>query len=214
MGILKRINRAIRGNLNELIDKMTDPAKEVDLLIVQMQDGLREAKAEVISASAQAKQAERRVTELDADVARWQSRAEQAVRAGDDELARKALQQKRVVEQDRARAKDAELKQLSYVEELKEALRALDARLTDAQLRQETIKQRARATKQGGGKLAGGKAFEQFDQLEGRLNAMEEAAELVQGSEGREAELDARFARMERENPQVDDELAELKRRL
>ena len=55
MGILSRINRVIKSNVNELVDKMSDPAKEIDLLIVDMEKGLKEAREEVISASASAK---------------------------------------------------------------------------------------------------------------------------------------------------------------
>jgi phage shock protein A len=216
MGILGRINKVVKGNLNELIDKMSDPAKEVDLLIFEMREGLREAKAEVVTASAEAKRAERRVLELEEEVERWQQRAEQAVRLGDDDLARRALQQKAVVQRDHGEARTAQLAQWSYVEELKQSLKELDKRLEDAQRRKETIKQRARAAREGEGTgLAGGRAFADFERLEARIAGAEEAADVIEQSEGRSAAaLDAEFSKLERENPPVDDELAELKRRM
>ena len=53
MAILGRINRAIQSNLNDLLDSMSDPGKEVDLLIYDMEQGLKEAKQEVIAATAE-----------------------------------------------------------------------------------------------------------------------------------------------------------------
>lgn len=225
MGILGRIDRLVRGNINELIDKMTDPAKEVELLIVEMQDGLRQAKAELISATAEAKQCEQRISELAQEVERWERRAEQAVGAGEDELARRALRQKLTLEQDQARTKRLVLEQWTRVDELKRSLKLLEAKLEDARLGKETLKHRARAAKKGGGALGAGGAFEQFEQLESRVAAMEEASELTAGRDAGDAELDAQFARLERETggrtgaaaealDPVDDELAELKRRV
>jgi phage shock protein A len=55
MGILGRINTVIKSNLNDLLDKMTDPAKEIDLLVIDMEKNLKQAKEEVISCTATAK---------------------------------------------------------------------------------------------------------------------------------------------------------------
>ena len=46
------------------------------------------------------------------------------------------------------------------------------------------------------------------------IEGEEEAHQVAASSEQRDAELEARFARLADENPQVDDELAELKRRM
>lgn len=215
MGILGRINRVIQSNLNELLDSMADPGKEVDLLIFDMEQGLKEARQEVVAATAEVKQVERRVEELDGSIVNWQARAEQAVRASDDTLAREALQKKASVQRERALADKARLKQIGYVMELKESLKALDTRLKDVKLRKESLKQRARAVKGGGeSPLSGGRAFAEFDRLEARIEGEEEAQQLAASSQQRDAELEARFARLADENPQVDDELAELKRRM
>lgn len=215
MGILGRINRVIKSNVNEVLDKMSDPAKEVDLLIIEMEGGLKEAKAEVISSTAAAKRLEMRVGEVQREVDRWQQRAEQAVRGGDDELAREAL--KRKVEHDREleTAQRNVAEQRGYVDELKASLKALEARLEDVKLRKGSIKQRARAAKDGEQPLAGSKAFSKFDELERRIEAQEEMQEITSSMEGREAATEAKFARLERQgNPEVEDELEELKRRM
>ncbi|MBW2733323.1 MAG: PspA/IM30 family protein [Deltaproteobacteria bacterium] len=186
MGILGRINRVIKGNINEVLDKMSDPAKEVDLLISEMADGLKQAKEEVIGATASAKRNEMHAADRLREVERWQGRAEQAVQSGDDQLAREALGRKMTCDRELELANRAVAEQRGYVDELKTSLKALEARLQDVKLRKESIKQRARAAKDGEQPLKGG-----------------------------EAATEAKFARLEREkNPEVEDELSELKRRI
>ena len=217
MGIFSRLNRVIKSNVNELIDKMSDPAKEVDQLIVEMEDGLKEAKSEVLAAAAEAKKAEQRCRGIEEELTKWQSRAEQAVQAGDDSLARAALQQRMAKEGELRQAEQATQQQRARVTELKTSLKALDSKLKDVRLRKETIKQRARAAKDGGSTgLAGGKAFDRFAQLESKIEAMEEVADLNISGDDRESATEAKFAQLERKHgdPEVEDELALLKRKL
>lgn len=214
MGILGRIDRLVRGNLTELIDRMIDPAKEVELLITEMQDGMREAKKALVGASAEAKQCEQRASELREEIERWQRRAEQALQRDDEGLAREALRQRHILEQEQTRMHQLYSEQKGHMEQLKRSLKSLEARLGEANLRKGTLKQRARAAKKGHQTLAGGEAFERFDRLESEVAVLEQVSDLTASDGVRDAELEARFAQMERENPQVEDELAELKRRL
>ncbi|PID38659.1 MAG: hypothetical protein CSA65_03265 [Proteobacteria bacterium] len=218
MGILGRINRVIKSNMNELLDKMTDPAKEVEYLIVEMEQGLQQAKEEVVSATADSKRAEKHVGECGREAERWQQRAEQAVRAGDDALAREALARKMTADQDLEQARTLAAQQASYVDELKSSLKQLEARLKDVQARKETLKQRAKAAKQGhAGGLSGGEAFSKFDALEGRIEAMEEMQEITASMDGRDAATEARFRALEGDadrNPKIEDELAALKAKM
>ncbi|MCK5799518.1 MAG: PspA/IM30 family protein [Deltaproteobacteria bacterium] len=216
MGILGRINRVIKSNVNELVDKMTDPAREIDLLIVEMEQGFRQAKEEVVTATADAKRAEMHAEECVLAADRWQDRAEAAVRGGDDELAREALTQKMQADRDLEVARRAAAEQRTYVEELKNSLKQLDVRLKDVKMRKETFKQRARAGKQGNsGGLSGTEAFERFDALEGRMEAAEELQEVTASVAEREAVTDAKIRAIARNarDPKIEDALAALKAR-
>lgn len=216
MSILGRINRVIKSNVNELMDKMTDPAKEVELLIIEMEQGLKQAREEVVKATADAKRAEMKADELGREAERWQQRAEAAVRAGDDDLARQALVQKLEADRSLEEGQRVVAQQRAYVDELKDSLKQLDVRLRDVKLRKESIKQRARAAKDGRSGLAGGEAFSRFDQLEGRIEAMEEMQEINADLDQRSAATEAKFARLEgsSRNPKIDDDLAALKRKV
>jgi phage shock protein A len=216
MGILNRINTVIKSNVNDLLDKMSDPAKEIDLLIIDMEKDVKKAKEEVISISAQAKRMAMRCNDLSGECETWLKRAEQAVRAGDDGLAREALKEKQAKDQELELAEKNHQEQLQYTEQLKQSLKALEARLKDVKMRKESIKERARAAKEGRTGLSGGKAFKDFDRLEDRIEAMETEVSLTDSLDGRDAATAAKFARLEEEakDPKVEDALAELKRKV
>ena len=46
MGIFDRVSKLIKSNTNSAIDKMQDTSKEVEQLVVEMEDQLRKARLE------------------------------------------------------------------------------------------------------------------------------------------------------------------------
>src|ERR1051326_924588 len=110
MGIFDRMGKVISSNVNALLDKAEDPKKSLDLIVDDMKDQIREAKKELVVGGAAEKVLPKKVENLDAEVEKWERRAELALKAEDEKLAREALvQKKRVVgERDRAEAMRAE----------------------------------------------------------------------------------------------------------
>ena len=53
MGILGRLSTMIKSNVNDLIDSMQDPAKEIDQMVRDMEDSAREARSEVATCMAE-----------------------------------------------------------------------------------------------------------------------------------------------------------------
>jgi phage shock protein A len=216
MGIIDRINRVIKSNMNDLLDKMTDPAKEIELLVVEMEESLKKAKEEVISVTASAKQAATHRDEVRAKVDLWQHRAEQAVRASDDNLAREALRQRATVEEELRGAESALAELEANSTALKSSLHELELKLRDFKSRKETLKLQAKASKEGGPAVKGGKAFEDFQRMEDRVETIAAEAELTESLDGKGPALEAKFARLEKTSgdPKVEDALAELKRKM
>ena len=107
----------------------------------------------------------------------WGSRAERALGAGDEALARQALVRKGEIQTERAEAQRAADEQSRYVTELTQALKDLDARVQQVKLRKETLKTELRMQEsrdQGGGTP---EAFARFDRLSTDVDVKE--AELV-----------------------------------
>src|SRR5688572_25945103 len=103
MGILSRMSSMIKSNLNDLISKMEDPAKQVDQLVEEMTEQSKLARQEVVAALTAEKRLAAKREELARELALWEDRAMKAVRAGDDGLAREALVRKNRVAQERER---------------------------------------------------------------------------------------------------------------
>ena len=110
MGIFDRMGKVISSNVNALLDKAEDPKKSVDLIVEEMKDQIRAAKKELVEAVAAEKVLRKKVDDLDAEVQKWERRAELALKAEDEALARDALVQKKriVADRDRAEALRAE----------------------------------------------------------------------------------------------------------
>ena len=84
MGIFSRIGKKAEGAL----DKAIDPAKEVDMAILELEQQRQAALQELISYKATAKQLDADIERFTAKATEWERRAVVAVKAGDDEAAR------------------------------------------------------------------------------------------------------------------------------
>jgi phage shock protein A len=216
MGILDRLSTMVKSNVNDLIDKMQDPGKELDQLVLDMEDSARQARAEVAACMADEKRLGKQIEELRAEAKTWEDHAARAVQAGDDALAREALHRKAQKDADRLEAEKAAAEQKAQVDNLMAGLRALDLRLKDVKLRQGTLRERARAAKGQSPVSTGTAAFSDFDRMSSKIDALEAEAGLTDELRGTTPERMAAERKLEQlsETKSIDDALAELKKKL
>jgi phage shock protein A len=239
MGIFDRMGKVISSNVNALLDKAEDPKKSLDLIVEEMKDQIRAAKKELVDAVAAEKVLRKKVDELDAETEKWERRAELALKADDEKLAREALvQKKRVIgERDRAEAMRAE--QRSTVLNMKSELDRMEAKLDELQAKKGTLAAQLKQAKAGGGVESlgakpGGGAFAEFRRMEEQIedqvahvSAAREVDDALQGGGLSAAELEAKFAQLEGRaagvggkgegkpgGSAIDDELAALKKKI
>ena len=216
MGILGRLSTLIKSNVNDAIDGMQDPAKELDQMVRDMEDSARQARTEVATCMGEEKRLQKRVESLDGEIKTWTDRAETAVRAGDDALAKEALRRRGEKEAEQAETKKSLQEQGVYVDQLTTALKALEARVKDVKLRQGTLREKARAAK-GVSPLSGKtSAFDDFERMSSKIDSVEAEAGLADELEGRSAEsvaAERKLKELEAGNS-VDDALAALKKKL
>jgi phage shock protein A len=217
MGIIDRISTLLKSNLNSAIDKMTDPGKQIDQLVIEMEDQARKARGEVQQALALEKRTRQKLTALEKSATEWQDRAERALKAGDENLAREALKRKLDVDGEYAETKSALDEQVGHADALTQALKALDQRINEVKLRKETLKAQARAQKsrdQGGSGKP--EAFERFDQLVTGVEVKEAEVELddelakASHTDAKSVEMERRFAELSKDKD-IEDRLAALK---
>lgn len=214
MGILDRVSTLLRANVNDMIDRAEDPEKVVKQLIADMNNQLIQVKTQVAAAIADEKQLQQRYQDNLAKSTDWQQRAEMAVEKGQDEMAREALQRRNAFQQTADGFKEQYEQQASQVETLKEALRELEAKIQDAQTKEQLLiarSRRAKAETQIRSTLSGldqSSALASFERIVEKVNQQEARAAAM-------AELDTdtmehRFQLMEQES-EVDRQLAALK---
>ncbi|MRG92368.1 PspA/IM30 family protein [Polyangium spumosum] len=236
MGIFDRMGKVISSNVNALLDKAEDPKKSVDLIIEEMKEQIRAARKELVEAVAAEKVLRKKVDEIDAETQKWERRAELALKAGDESLAREALVQKKriIAERDRAEALRAE--QRAAALNMKKELERMEQKQQELEARKGTIATQLQQAKAGGGAegLGGrgtGGAFAEFrrmeDKIEGKVAEVAAARELddaLRSGGMSDMELESKFAQLEGggtiskdgkpSNPEIDDELAALKKKI
>jgi phage shock protein A len=216
MGILGRLSTLIKSNVNDVIDSMQDPAKEIDQMVRDMEDSARQARSEVAQCMASEKRLAKQVEQLAGEVASWEDRAVKAVQAGDDALAKEALKRKAEKEAERLEAEKGLTDQKAYVDQLTAGLKALDARVKEVKLRQGSLREKARANKRGSTLSNKTSAFDDFDRMSSKIDAVEAEAGLAEELSGETPEQAqaARKLREMSEDKSMDDALAELKKKL
>lgn len=186
-------------------------------MVRDMEDSAREARSEVARCMAEEKRLKRRLETLEEEAKGWEDKAAAAVRAGDDALAKEALRRKGDSEAERAETARSLQEQSVYVDQLAAGLKALEARVKDVKLRQGTLRERARAAKRGTGVGAvKSAAFDDFERMSSKIDAVEAEAGLADELEGRtaaSAEADRKLKELS-EKGNLDDALAELKKKL
>lgn len=233
MGIFDRMGRVISSNINSLLDKAEDPEKSLDLTITEMSDSLRSAKKEIVEALATQKRLGKKVDDLDVDVQKWERRAELALKSDDETLAREAIKHKKriIAERDRAEAQRAE--QRGIVLNMKREMERMENKLEEMKSRRGSIASEMRRAKKGDPLQTsgpGGKAFDEFRRMEGKIDharaegeaMMEVDAALNDGLS--DVELEAKFAQLEGHGyaadagkpgvDPIDDEIARLKKKI
>jgi phage shock protein A len=214
MGILDRVSTLLRANINDMIDRAEDPEKVVKQLIADMNNQLVQVKTQVAASIADEKQLYQRYMDSQTRAADWQQRAELAVERGQDELAREALTRRNSYQQTADGFKSQYDQQAASVEQLKDALHQLEAKIQDAQTKEQLLiarSRRAKAETQIRSTLSGldqSSALASFQRIEEKVSQQEARAAALGELESDTTE--ARFQLMEQES-EVDRQLAALK---
>jgi phage shock protein A len=218
MGILDRLIRVIRANLNSLIGQAEDPEKILEQTVIDMQDDLIQLRQAVAQAIATQKRTERQASQSETNAEEWYRRAQLALQKGDENLAREALTRRKSF-QDTADALKAQIDQQSgVVAKLKENMRTLEGKLSEAKTKKDMYIARARSAQASQrlnemlGNVGTRDAMAAFERMEEKVLQMEAQSEAVaELNEG--SDLDKRFKALESGN-NVDAELAAMKSQL
>ncbi len=214
MALLERVSTLIRANLNDMIDKAEDPEKMIKQVILDMQNQLLQVKTQVAIAIADQHLLDKKRKENEDATGEWRRKAEMAVDKKQDDLARAALE--RSISYDELAKSFAQQvgDQKLEVDNLKNALNKLEAKLAEAQNKSDLLiaqHRRARALDKASDARAAmgdGSKAAAYDRMKRKVAHDEAVAqaktEMITDS------IDDRFAAMEKEDA-IDKLLAEIK---
>ena len=214
MGIFTRFKDIIASNMNAMLDNAEDPEKLIKLMIREMEDTLIEIKSSCASTIAEQKKVERLFDGMVEKENFWVKKAKLAVEKGKDNLARQALQQKRIYAQ-KAEAIEEEVIELgSIVDQYRNDIEELENKLKSAREKQRLLVQRhirAKSKKNVQEEIRRADSIEimqKFETLENHIERMEAEADLV--NYGRPATLEDEFDALEADDD-IEAELDKLK---
>jgi phage shock protein A len=217
MGIFGRMKRAVKSKANAAVDRMIDPAKELDMAILELEEQQKQAIKDLLSYKASAKAMEKDMEVLEQKAKLWEQRAMAAVKKGDDELARQCLKERKQALTDLAKVKADRDEAAGYAIELNRSRKRVDTQLQVLKLKKGTMATQIAAARSGTGNAFGfsNEVFERMDKAEERIDSEAIQAEVDAAMEGEESgsDLEAKLlaAGVDPASGSADDELARLK---
>lgn len=214
-GAFSRISDILKSNINEMLDRAEEPDKMIRQMVRDMEEAVSKATASVGTAVANHKRLERQFNDKQSQVAEWQGKAERAVEAGEDALARRALERKAVFAKAAEDLAPAVEESRQTAEQLREQLRELKTKLEEARTRQGTLVARHQAA-QARKRLAqsisglGEDAFSSFERFEQKVEESEAEAAAHVEIAGEMEDVEKEIRQIEVDHS-VDDELKALK---
>ncbi len=222
MGLFKRISDIISANLGEMAEQFEDPERMLKQAVTEMEQSIREATAETAKVMAGEKKLVKELAHNESEAKQWQARAEKAVEAGDDDLARKALTRKKEHEQIAVALRDQLKAARDASETLRHQLDGMKAKLAEAKRNLATLSARKKAADvrkkfyttqaEGQNMELDDSAFQKFERMRERVEQAEAEAEALAELQGFDHHKPLR-SETDSTNSDVESELEKLKQK-
>ena len=196
MGIFKKMKDGISSRANAALDKAVDPEKEIDMAILELEEGRKKALQELISYKATAKQMQQEIDKYQERADGWEKKAMVALKAGDEDAARLALKEKKaalVEVQKITRDRD---EAAGYAVSLNKSRKEFETKLQILKMRKGTLATQLAAARSKGGNVFGhdDEVWDKFARAEERIDAEAIETEVdaaMRGEQAADAELEA-----------------------
>jgi phage shock protein A len=190
MGIFSKIKTGISSRANAAIDSAIDPAKEIEMAILELEDGRKKALAELVSYRATAKQLDRDIEKHRTKATEWERRAMLAIKAGDDDAAKLALREKRAAEAEAGKIERDKHEAASYAIQLNKSRKEFETKLQMLKMRKGTLATQLAAARAPGGDAFGNDSsvWDRFQAAEDRIDSEAIASEVDSAMRGEDAD--------------------------
>src|SRR5699024_1018117 len=213
--LFKRMKTVVSSELNSMLDKAEDPVKMLDQFMREMGEDIRDVEAAVAKQIANEKILKRKLDDNKAMINKRQEQAEQALEADKEDLARRALQNKKEYEEQVNVLKESWEHALQDTEQLKSKLDEMKSEYHQMKLKKDSLKARAESAKTKTkvnhtmSSIGSDASKQGFERMEERVIQYEAEAETSEDLSRENHTLDDEFAKLDND---IEDELAELKK--
>jgi phage shock protein A len=221
MTLFKRLRDITLANINAMLDRVEDPVKMLDQYLRDMEMDLQDAEVAVSKQIAIEMKLKQQYEEAQQLVSKREQQALQALEAGNEDLARRALVDKKAVSEKAADLKLQHEAAAKTAAELREKLGQMRDQVAEMKHKRESLKARAEAAKAqkqinqamtGFGVDNAAKGFARMEEKVMQLEAEAEASKQVYGTA---RSLDDEFKELQKNNSSaIDAELEALKAKL
>ncbi len=214
MGLFDRLWRVIRANINSLISGAEDPEKILEQTVMDMQSDLVQMRQGVAQAIATQKRTEREYERTQSTADEWYRRAGLALQKGQEHLAKEALTRRKSYNETATAMKTQVEQQSEVVERLKQNMRQLENKITEARAKKNMYVARARSAQASEklqdmlGNMKTGSAMGAFERMEEKVMQLEAKSQAI--AELGTDDLEKKFVSLEGGND-IDAELEAMK---
>jgi len=145
MGMLERLRRLLRANLNEMLASVEAPEAVVAQLIRDTDAAILDLRGNTATVIAAHKLTERRLEQARRAVDKWQAHAETAIRDGNDSLACQALRRKHGARDQAAVLAERAGEEQELLERLRHTLREAEEKIQELRAKRDTLLAKHRA---------------------------------------------------------------------
>lgn len=225
MNLFDRFSRVAKANLNNVLKTLEDPEKILNQAVEDMQSDLVKVRQSYAEITATQRRLLKQKEQADALAQDWYQRAQLALKAGNEGLAKEALTRRQSQVDEGANLQTQIDLQAASVDKLYEGMQALESKILESRSKKEQMIARARTAQSTQkvndmlGGITGKTSMDAFSRMEEKVEALEAAAEVSaeMGSMDGKAlpgsaagSLESQFKALEATSS-VDDELSKLK---
>lgn len=220
MGIFKRLRDMTMASINDLLDKAEDPVKMLNQFLRDMEEDILEAEAAVAKQIAIEKKFKQQTEEAEDMVNRRTQQAMKALEQGNEELARKALEDKKEHQTRYEQMKSQYDIAKTNADQLRAQLSEMKDEFGKMKNKKDLLVARAeaaKAQKQINQTMSGfglDNAAKGFDRMTEKVLQMEAEAEASKDIRSSNRTLDDELSQLDKGGSAVDDELAAMKAQL
>lgn len=219
MAIFSRLVDLLNANLNDLLDKAEDPEKMLKQIIIDMEEEIQRATQGLGQVMATERQMLKQLEDAQAQSKMWENRAKTALTAGNEDLAKQAINEKIQADASAKQYQQMHDEVASQVTTVRGQVNVLKQKMEEMRSRQSMLIARAQVAdaRQGVTKAIGGidstSAFAKMDKMEQKIIAQEAQADAQSEMAGIDAMKEDPFAKLEQQSA-ASSELERLKKEL